>query len=78
MKTAFVKVTRPFNPQIDELPQFKITNDDLFNLAVEKEVIYDDAEYKIEVYYYDRNYFTFPEDYDPKKSVFALQLEFLR
>jgi hypothetical protein len=75
-RTAFVRIIQPLNPEIADLPQFKITNYEIFNIALEKEVIYDDSEVSIEIYFYDKNLFTFPVDHDPKSDLLALQLDF--
>jgi hypothetical protein len=75
-KTAFVKVNQPLSKEIAEHEQYKISKPDIFDLAVEKEVIYNDGVASVEIYYFDKNYFTFPPGHDPTKGFLAHQKEY--
>jgi hypothetical protein len=68
-KTAFVKVIQPIEGNKSDHPEFVISNQSIFDLAVDKEVIYENGAPLIEIYYFDKNYFTFSPDNDPKRKI---------
>jgi hypothetical protein len=68
-KTAFIKVNRRLNAESAESMDFAILRPEILDLAIGKEVIYDDGTIKVEIYYYDKNYFRYPQGYNPKMNV---------
>jgi hypothetical protein len=66
-RTAFV-LTRLDHPRaMAELPMFKLSSPEILSQAVEIDVI-PDPEADLEIYYFDRNPFTYPEGYDPASA----------
>jgi hypothetical protein len=64
-KTAFIRINQPIYDDFQYLPQFHISNFDIFEKAVEK-IRFMGTFYPIEILIFDKNYFTFPDGHDPK------------
>jgi hypothetical protein len=67
-KTAFIKITQPNIEENSYLPQFDNHDNDILDHAVAKELI-KGTFYDIEIYIFDKNFFTFPADYDPRSAI---------
>jgi hypothetical protein len=66
-KTAFIKITQPVYEEYQNFPQFYISNNAILELAIAKEFI-KGSFYDIEIFIFEKNYFTFPPDYDPRSA----------
>ncbi|MDR2612051.1 MAG: hypothetical protein LBG06_04170 [Deltaproteobacteria bacterium] len=62
--TAFLKIEQPEPPDLAPFGHFTVTDRSLFDGAAEREII-PDAEYDIEILFFDRNPFVFPPGHDP-------------
>jgi hypothetical protein len=66
-KSAFIRISQPVFDWNKGLPLFEISKPEIFDNAVAKETIKGPF-YDIDIFIFDRNYFTFPEGHDPKKD----------
>jgi hypothetical protein len=65
--TAFLKVRLKLPPEIAALPQFNLSRPDILDLAYDIDLI-QDQDSDIEIYYFERNPFTFPPNHNPAED----------
>jgi hypothetical protein len=72
-KSAFINVNKPPYSVFENMIQFSVSNIELLNKAVSKEII-PDAEADIEIFYFDHNPFVYPQGHDPSQDYVPAEL----